>query len=107
VLAEGSAFLEALARARPLDVVGTDDGERPAGVVASRLGAAWFSRDEAQTAGGAARRDAQAEHLRRGIERLQQLLGNEGFVGRAPAEVVARERERLAELEAQLAQLEG
>jgi len=107
VLAEGSAYLEALARARPLDVVGTDDGERPAGVVASRLGAAWFSRDEAQTAGGAARRDAQAEHLRRGIERLQQLLGNEGFVGRAPAEVVARERERLAELEAQLAQLEG
>jgi valyl-tRNA synthetase len=75
-------------------------------MVASPLGAAWYVGDE-QGQEASARRDAQAEQLRSGIERLRELLANPSFTGRAPAEVVARERDRLADLEAQLRQLGG
>jgi len=34
------------------------------------------------------------------VTRLEVLLSNEGFVSKAPAEVVARERAKLAELQA-------
>ena len=37
---------------------------------------------------------------------LDKKLGNEGFLARAPAEVVARDRERLAELSGTMAQLQ-
>ena len=40
-------------------------------------------------------------------ERVRALLANASFTSRAPEAVVARERERLAQIEAQLAQLEG
>ena len=50
------------------------------------------------------RRDAE---LGAAIERLRALLANADFVDRAPAEVVDRERARLADLEAQLSQLAG
>jgi len=39
------------------------------------------------------------------IERVERTLGNAGFVSRAPADVVARERARLAELQQQQASL--
>jgi valyl-tRNA synthetase len=39
------------------------------------------------------------------IAKLQDKLGNEGFVAKAPAQVVQKERERLAEYEASVAQI--
>jgi len=39
------------------------------------------------------------------INRTEGLLGNENFVGRAPEQVVQRERDKLKELEAQRAQV--
>jgi valyl-tRNA synthetase len=108
VLDAGRAYVEALARARPMRVEPPGDrGERPGAVVASRLGAAWFSRPDAAAGAAAERRQAQAEHLDRGIARLQELLANPGFAQNAPREVVERERARLAELEAQRRQLDG
>ncbi|HEX6128887.1 MAG TPA: valine--tRNA ligase [Candidatus Limnocylindria bacterium] len=105
VLATGGRYLEALARGRPVEVLPPGAaGDRPAGVVASPLGAAWYAADDSGPE-AVERRRAQAEHLRRGIDRLRALLANESFVARAPAEVVERERARLAELEAQLRQL--
>ena len=47
------------------------------------------------------------KHLRQGIERLEQLLGDPRFVERAPAAVVQRERERLQDLRTQLSGLTG
>jgi valyl-tRNA synthetase len=41
------------------------------------------------------------------VDRLRAVLGNEQFVARAPAAVVERERDRLAEAEARLATLEA
>ncbi len=104
VLDVGRPYVEALARGRPLDIDGAGAAARPEAVTTSPLGAAWFAVVEGGP-GDAGRREAQAAHLRQGIERLRQLLGNERFVSRAPAEIVQRERDRLAELESQLRQL--
>ncbi|HSM39049.1 MAG TPA: valine--tRNA ligase, partial [Candidatus Limnocylindrales bacterium] len=95
VVETGLPQLETLARARPVAILAPgSDQARPTLVTASRLGAAWFERDG--TAGADdQRRQAQAEHLSRGIDRLRELLANEGFVSRAPAAVVERERARL------------
>ena len=40
-----------------------------------------------------------------GIAGIEKKLANENFVSRAPAEVVQRERDRLSELQAELAQV--
>jgi valyl-tRNA synthetase len=40
------------------------------------------------------------------VARVDELLANEGFVAKAPAEVIAREREKLAGLRAELESLE-
>ncbi len=58
----------------------------------------------------AAERERLASELagvRQQIGRLEQLLANPQFVGKAPPEVVARNRERLAELESRRADLES
>ncbi|WP_438951768.1 valine--tRNA ligase [Porticoccus sp.] len=45
------------------------------------------------------------DKLQRELEKVQNKLGNENFVGKAPVEVVAKERERMAEMEATLRKL--
>jgi valyl-tRNA synthetase len=106
-LEDGLRYLEALARGRPVELLSAvSAAARPAGVVASSLGAAWYTADD-EGPQAAARREAQAEHLRRGIERLRALLANPSFSSRAPGTVVERERARLAELEAQLRHLDS
>jgi valyl-tRNA synthetase len=98
----GRPYLETLAHVRPIEF--RSDGERPTLVAASPLGAAWLGIGSDE--GGAAdRRADKVAELATSIARLRELLANESFVSRAPAEVVARERERLAELEDQLRQL--
>jgi valyl-tRNA synthetase len=99
VAERGRALLEPLARVRPLTI--NAEGQRPELVSTTPLGAAWLSVDAAATE----RRVRQAAELRAGIDRLEALLANDGFVGRAPAAVVDKERRRLAELQAQLRQL--
>ena len=98
---DSAAYIEALAHVRPIEV--RSNGERPAIVAATPLGAAWLVQDAAQEAPG--RRDHKVAELEANIARVRALLANEAFVSRAPAEVVERERMRLAELEGQLRQL--
>ncbi len=98
----GRGYLEPLARVRPIEIAGGEP--RPAAVAASPLGAAWLrAAPEGSDAG--ARREAQRGELRSGIERLRGLLANPSFTAKAPSDVVARERERLSELEERLRQL--
>jgi valyl-tRNA synthetase len=44
-------------------------------------------------------------HVEEGVARSEKLLNNEGFTGKAPAEVVKKERDRLAGLQTQAAKL--
>ncbi len=53
-----------------------------------------------------ARLDARATELRAEVERGERKLANEGFVAKAPADVVAAEREKLDAYRAELAELE-
>ena len=48
----------------------------------------------------------QAETLRRGVQGIEAKLANEGFVSKAPPAVVQRERQRLAQLKADLEAVE-
>jgi valyl-tRNA synthetase len=52
-----------------------------------------------------ARLNKEIDKLQRELEKVQNKLGNENFVGKAPAEVVAKERERMADMEATLDKL--
>jgi valyl-tRNA synthetase len=96
----GRAYIEMLAHVRPVTVGAA--GNRPDLVAATPLGAAWL---DTRGDGGTERRATRIAELESNVERLQALLGNASFVGRAPAEVVERERQRLADLEDQLRQL--
>ncbi len=52
-----------------------------------------------------ARLNKEIDKLQRELEKVQNKLGNENSVGKAPAEVVAKERERMADMEATLGKL--
>ncbi|MGH2417368.1 MAG: hypothetical protein ACRDFY_03460, partial [Candidatus Limnocylindria bacterium] len=100
-------YLEPLAHVRPVELSdGRDASQRGQLMTAVRLGTAWLGGGE-DASGGAALRDAAVVEVRAAIERVRGLLGTASFVERAPREVVARERARLAELEARLRRLEG
>jgi valyl-tRNA synthetase len=98
-------YLEALARARPIELV--EGVERPELVAAGRLGVAWLAQDVAADAAAVARREAQLTEIDANIGRLEELLANASFTDRAPAPVVERERARLADLREQRGRLAG
>jgi valyl-tRNA synthetase len=96
-----------LARVRPIQLE-PDTAERPELVAASPLGAAWLGTEDDDAAAAAAdRRSAQVAELDAHIERVRVLLANTAFVERAPEGVVARERDRLADLERERDQVRG
>ena len=109
-LRDRATVIEALARARPLHVVATRAEAPDAQVVTQVL-------DHAQVVlplGGLvdlgqerARLDKQIAEAAQHGARLQGKLSNQGFTSKAPAAVVARERERLRELEQRLDGLRG
>jgi len=103
----GLGYVAALARVRPVQLRQPgDDTVRPRSVVTTPLAMAWLGEAGTPAAGAGARRAAAEAHLQRRIERLHALLESE-FAARAPAEVVARERARLAELESELRLVTG
>jgi valyl-tRNA synthetase len=53
-----------------------------------------------------ARLQKELEHVKNGIDRSQKLLSNQGFVAKAPAEVVQKERDKLAGLQEQADKLQ-
>jgi len=98
----GLDYLAGLARVGPVELRAPGDySDRPELVASSAGAAAWFGGEPSEASGGPSRHAANEAHLRRGIERLEALLAGD-FARRAPAEVVERERERLADLEAEL-----
>jgi len=102
-LQAGLAYVEALARARPIELGG--GGQRPELVAATPFGAAWLRADAATEAEVGARRATRLAEVEQNLERLRRLLADDAFIGRAPAQVVDRERSRLADLEERRRQL--
>ena len=103
----GLDYLVALARVGPIDLRAPgDDHDRPERVASTAGAAAWLGGEPLEAPDATVRQAANEAHLRRGIERLQELLAGD-FATRAPAAVVERERTRLADLEAELRLLTG
>ncbi len=103
-LEAGVRYLGPLARVRPIDLDAAA-AERPAAAATSQLGVAWLGADPVAAATATERAAARDAELRAQVDRIRTLLANPSFVDRAPAQVVAKERGRLADLERQLAQL--
>ena len=106
--------IEVLARVRPLRIVETLT-EKPVHALSARAGGAeiWLLPDEAADAAeNRERLEAEQAEAQQQVARLEALLARSGFVEKAPAAVVERERgrlqeqrDRLAKVEARLAQL--
>jgi valyl-tRNA synthetase len=98
-------YLTALARLSEATVVDSlPDADAPVAVVEDvRL----MLHMEVDVAAEMARLDKEAARLRGEIAKATAKLGNASFVERAPAAVVAQERERLAGFEATVGKLEG
>ncbi len=103
-LRSGVRYLESLARVRA-DILPPDAAVPEGRGAATALGALWL--DDAATTPpevGTLGPDREAE-LRAQRERVAALLADPAFVERAPAAVVERERERLADIEERLRQI--
>jgi valyl-tRNA synthetase len=100
---DAAPYLTALARVRPIER--HDGGARPELVAASPLGAAWLGVDASAQVAASERRASQLAELDANIARVRDLLANASFVDHAPEAVVARERERLSDLERERGQL--
>ena len=97
---------ELLARLARLELVAHDDGSAAAAVVAVPGGTVEVLDASGLNLDAAAREaDRRRETLRSEIDRAERMLGNEGFVAKAPAAVVQAERDKLEALIAELAAL--
>ena len=97
----GDAPHELVARLARLDLDGAD------GEALASLGPIELLASEGLDAGQVRQRiEARAAELRAEVERAERKLANEGFVAKAPAEVVEAEREKLDAYRAELAELE-
>ena len=109
-----AAQIEVLARVRPLRIVETLT-EKPVHALSARAGGSeiWLLPDEAADAAeNRERLEAEQAEAQQQVARLETLLARSGFVEKAPAAVVERERgrlqeqrDRLAKVAARLAQL--
>jgi valyl-tRNA synthetase len=102
-LAMGGKHIKALTGAESLQVVESVT-DRPADVAVAVLPDAEILLPLAgliDTAAEAARQKKQLADIEKQVAGLKGKLSNEGFVSRAPAEVVAQQRARLEELEGQ------
>jgi valyl-tRNA synthetase len=107
-LERSASYIEALGRIRPFELLPPDAAVRvPPSASSTRLAPAVWIEAEGLGQPESDRRDASREELSARVARIRELLGKAEFVERAPAAVVARERERLAELEEQLQALAG
>ena len=83
-------------------------GERPANAAAiSSGGARLYVLDIIDAAAELSRLTKQAETLRKGIGAIEGKLGNDNFLAKAPADLVQRERDRMAKLKAELAAVDA
>ena len=108
-LADGAEYVLALANAAEVVIAGEND-PRPSPAVSAVVGAA----DLCLPLEGLVDLDAERDRLSRELDKAQcdlegqtKKLANENFVGRAPAEVVQKVRDRASELTEQIERLQA
>jgi valyl-tRNA synthetase len=107
LISENADLMRSLAN---VDRVSVQDrlGQRPANAAAiSSGGARLYVLDIIDVAAERSRLTKQAETLRKGIAVIEGKLGNDSFLAKAPADLVQRERDRLAKLKAELAAVDA
>ncbi len=105
-VAENCDLMQTLANLGEISI-SSDPVDQPkdsAAVIAG--GVKMFLLDVVDKEAELARLTKQATTLEKGIGGIEGKLGNEKFVANAPADVVARERERLGELKAELSSIQ-
>jgi valyl-tRNA synthetase len=102
-LESSARYLEPLARART-ELLPADAPIPDGRGAATALGAVWLGDAPGAAPTGAAGADRESE-LRVQRDRVRALLADAAFLERAPAAVVDRERQRLADLEERLRQI--
>jgi valyl-tRNA synthetase len=107
LISENADLMRSLANVDRVSVQ-AELGERPANAAAISSGnARLYVLDIIDVAAERSRLTKQAETLRKGIAAIQGKLGNDSFLAKAPADLVQRERDRLAKLEAELAAVDA
>jgi len=107
LISENADLMRSLANVDRVSVQG-ELGERPANAAAINSGSArLYVLDIIDTAAERSRLTKQAETLRKGIAAIEGKLGNDSFLAKAPADLVQRERDRLARLKAELAAVDS
>jgi len=107
LISENADLMRSLANVDRVSVQ-AELGERPANAVAINSGnARLYVLDIIDTAAERSRLTKQAETLRKGIATIEGKLGNDNFLAKAPADLVQRERDRLAKLQAELAAVDA
>jgi valyl-tRNA synthetase len=106
-LAENEPFLKSLARLESIEILDNEDNAPESAValvgeMKVLIPMAGLIDKEAELA----RLEKELDKLRKEAERLEKKLGNENFVSRAPAEVVAKEKQKLEDVQTALNNLE-
>jgi valyl-tRNA synthetase len=107
LISENADLMRSLANVDRVSVQ-AELGERPANAAAINSGnARLYVLDIIDTAAERSRLTKQAETLRKGIATIEGKLGNDNFLAKAPADLVQRERDRLAKLQAELSAVDA
>jgi valyl-tRNA synthetase len=91
-----------LARLTRLDLAGANGGQAVAAVPVPRGAVEILESAEVDVGAAGRKREAKRTELAAEIERAQRKLENQGFVQKAPAQVVEAERAKLSALQAEL-----
>jgi valyl-tRNA synthetase len=108
ILGENTPLLKSLAMLENVSLVAPGAGQAPPDAATlTAEGAKVYVLGIVDRQAESARLQKQATMLRNGIKSIQNKLGSEGFVSKAPPAVVQKERQRLEGLEKELAAVES
>lgn len=96
---EQKVFFESLAAAHPLEIKNAD-GEKPENALTQIIGGAEIYlplKDLIDVEKETARLEKEISALEKTMDQVNKKLGNEGFVAKAPSEVIQKEKEKLSE----------
>jgi len=108
VVGENRELMQVLSKIREIRLL-DESAQKPSGSLSSQMESGEVSLvvgDILDIEAEIRRLEQEAEAVKKNLETTVKKLANESFINRAPAEVVEKERERLAENEARIARIQ-